>query len=206
MQALQSIYVDWGTEQVQLVQALRNPLFDSVASWLTQLGEAPALLVLALGVLVFRRGGRDLGFWLVAAFLIASGVNAVLKDALSVPRPNASEIWSTVEGGSSTPSAHTMIAASVWMLVAFSCSGKTRLLMLSVPLVVGGTRVYLGAHYPGDVVLGLAFGAAIAIALSAARGWVNANLGELASGQFRQARATSARLATATLTLLTARP
>jgi membrane-associated phospholipid phosphatase len=208
MQAVQSIYVDWGTEQVQLVQALRNPVFDGLATWLTQLGEAPALLILALGVLVFHRGGRSLGFWIVAAFLLASGVNAALKDVLSVPRPDTGEVWTNAtHDGYSTPSAHTMIAASVWMLAAFSWGGgRARYLLMAAPVVVAGTRVYLGAHYPGDVLLGLAFGTAIAAALAVARSQASVAARDLwAAASFVQARATTARLVTATLALLTAR-
>jgi membrane-associated phospholipid phosphatase len=205
MEALQSVYVNWGTEQIEFLQNVRTPLFDSFAAWLTRLGEAPLLIMLALGVLVFRRSGRDLAFWLIAAFLIASGTNALLKDALSVPRPDATEIWAATERhGSSTPSAHTMIAASVWMLAALSWGGKTRWLLLAVPFVVGVTRVYLGAHYPGDVILGLAFGAAIAFSLHAARSWVNGTI-FADDGPLQQARLTAARLATATLALLTVR-
>jgi membrane-associated phospholipid phosphatase len=208
MQAVQSIYVDWGTEQVQLVQALRNPVFDGLATWLTQLGEAPALLMLALGVLLFYRGGRSLGFWMVAAFLVASGVNAALKDVLSVPRPDTGEVWTNAtHDGYSTPSAHTMIAASVWMFAAFSWGGgRARYLLMVAPFVVAGTRVYLGAHYPGDVVLGLAFGTAIAAALAVLRVRVGDALRDLWAGAtVVRARATAARLVTATLALLTAR-
>jgi membrane-associated phospholipid phosphatase len=49
--------------------------------------------------------------------------------------------------------------------------GQVWLAFAAVPLVVGFTRVYLGMHYPGDVLLGLGLGGAIALLLHFAVNW-----------------------------------
>jgi membrane-associated phospholipid phosphatase len=52
-----------------------------------------------------------------------------------------------------------MGAAAAWFVLAVSLpTGWWRAYVAMIPLVVGFTRVYLGMHYPGDVVLGLVLG------------------------------------------------
>jgi membrane-associated phospholipid phosphatase len=174
MGALESIYVSTGTDLVQLVQLIRMPMLDAASLWLTRLGEAPALLMAAFVTALVNRQNRWIGLGMLAAFLLASLVNAELKSALDVPRPSADDVYTAREAsGSATPSAHTMSAAAVWFFLALSMQrvGQVWLAFAAVPLVVGFTRVYLGMHYPGDVLLGLGLGGAIALLLHFAVNW-----------------------------------
>lgn len=162
-------YIDLGTEGVQLAQFIRNPVFDWVFPYLTQLGEGPAVILAALAVAVFYAPRRPLGAAVVGAFLIASLLNLEIKETVGMPRPSADSV-ETFGGsaGYATPSAHTMIAASCWFLIALTLHrGWWTLPIAAVPLVVGFTRIYMGAHYPADVMLGLVLGGAIALLLHA---------------------------------------
>lgn len=109
----------------------------------------------------------------VAAVLVASALLApVAKLLLDRPRPT----WTdpvTVIGGYSYPSGHATAAwvfATVCVLVAREVVGRPgpRVLIGAVPVglavLVSLDRVFLGVHYPSDVVGGALVGSTIAVA------------------------------------------
>ena len=171
---MESIYVSFGTDLVQLVQLIRLPMLDQAFLWLTRLGEAPVLLLAGILTALFYRENRWVGVGMIGAFILASLVNAEIKQTLDVPRPSSDEVYTAGQAsGSATPSAHTMSAAAVWFFLALSMwrTSSWWLAAAAIPAVVGFSRVYLGMHYPGDVVLGAALGAAIAFALHVGLNW-----------------------------------
>lgn len=165
---MESVYISVGNELIQFVQLFRNPFFDQVFLTLTRLGEAPFILTAAALVSIFYKPARWLGPGMVLVFILASVLNAEIKDALDVPRPGSGVDTLQDPGGNSTPSAHTMIATAVWVFLALMLpKGWWRPALLAVPVVVGFSRIYLGVHYPGDVALGMALGAIIAVCIQA---------------------------------------
>jgi undecaprenyl-diphosphatase len=166
---MEEIYVGLGTELVQFVQLFRVPFIDWLAPHLTRFGEAPVLLAAALVMLLVRRGNLAVGGGMLLALIIASAINHELKEAFHVPRPDPESVAALQHpSGTSMPSGHTMNAAAVWLFLALMLPvGRWRALAVGIPIVVGITRVYLGVHYPGDVVLGFALGALIALSLQA---------------------------------------
>jgi undecaprenyl-diphosphatase len=75
----------------------------------------------------------------------------------------------------SFPSGHTMIASVLYPTLAFVAASNLKQRRLRVFLIafaiglavlVGFTRVYIGVHYPTDVLGGWCLGAALAIACS----------------------------------------
>jgi undecaprenyl-diphosphatase len=164
---METVYVAVGTELLELIEAVRNPVFDQVFLALTLLGEAPFILLAAIIVTISYKEARWVGAGMILVFILASVLNAEIKEMLNVPRPNPGEVDPlTVEDGTSTPSAHTMISTSVWLFLAFMLpAGWWRGVLFAVPILVGFSRLYIGVHYPGDVVLGMVLGAAIAVAI-----------------------------------------
>ena len=106
---------------------------------------------------------------LVVAVASTHLVVDVLKLAIERPRPDHAL---TEASGFSFPSAHSATSMAVYATLAFvaarATSGRLRLLIVAagglVVVAIGLTRIYLGAHYPTDVLAGWATGAAIVVA------------------------------------------
>ncbi len=170
---------DWVTEghtqaldeQLMLRMRAGSPSVPRGPSWLpgamrdlTALGSAPVLVLFVLvvaGFLVARRQYHALGLLLVAT---VGGIllNELLKAAIARPRPPAA-FHLTEVSSMSFPSGHAMESAIIYLTLAALLARlvRTRTLQLYfiavaflLTIVVGLSRVYLGVHYPTDVLAG----------------------------------------------------
>ena len=131
---------------------------------LTALGSETVLGILtagALGILVLLRRRRMALFLLVA---VAGGeaISQSLKSLIDRPRPDViPHLVRTL--GKSFPSGHAMLSAVTYLtlaaLAARLVSGRRAKAYLlgtaaALTLMIGSTRVYLGVHYPTDVLGG----------------------------------------------------
>ncbi|MBX3433321.1 MAG: phosphatase PAP2 family protein [Pirellulales bacterium] len=106
------------------------------------------------------------------AILGAIGFSLALKNAFDRPRPELVPHGSHVYTAS-FPSGHAMMAACVYLTIAatlarFTSRGVIKAFLLSTAtlatVAVGASRVYLGVHWPTDVLAGWTAGAAWALA------------------------------------------
>ena len=128
-------------------------------------------LWLGLATLLAVRGGRlrRAAVRGVAAQAFSSLlVNAVLKRIFGRVRPDMANLRTEralrrAPGTLSFPSGHSSSAAAFVTGVALEAplAGAA---LVPVALGVGYSRVHVGVHYPGDVVVGLAVGGAVAVA------------------------------------------
>lgn len=171
--ALESLY-DWGLEVIRTFQAAGNPALTLLAKGFTALGE-PAFY-LAVFAILFWCIDEKKGFWLGMTVFLSNGVNLALKDALRVPRPfiRNPSVALIPETGFSTPSGHAQNSTAFWVSAAArgTGGGKRRraariVLAIALSLCIGLSRVYLGVHYPTDVLAGWAVGALVALASAA---------------------------------------
>ena len=159
-----------------------EPWFEEAMRDITALGSAPALVIAVLAVVGFLLLAKA---WRPAIFtLVASGgglvLSSLLKYAVDRPRPDLVPHGNLIYT-SSFPSGHAMISAVVYLTLA---ALVTRLIerkrlkgyALSVAIIltflVGVSRIYLGVHWPSDVLAGWAAGAAWALGCWLIARWI----------------------------------
>ena len=147
-----------------------SPFWDAAAEAVTMLGEQYFFIVII--TFIYWIISRKAGFKLAVIFVFSSVFNAVLKIAFRTPRPF--EKLSAITGkrvetatGYSFPSGHTQSASSFFTAAALIVRRKWAYILAAVlMLAVAVTRVYLGVHWPADVLGALVFGVCIALVLN----------------------------------------
>lgn len=128
-------------------------------------------LLVALGWCADLRGRRLVPLVALAAtasFLVASAVNALLKDLVARDRPPEAiglDALVGVPGSPSFPSGHAMTAFATAGAVAV-LAPRLRWPLLALAALIGFSRVYLGVHFWLDVLVGSVFGLAIGAAFA----------------------------------------
>ena len=159
-----------GSAESDLMRELateRSQAVVDLARVVTWLGSLWLLAPLALvGCVLLVRAGLvieavGLAVSLLGAVLIAD----VAKALVSRPRPPVEHLQAV--GGSSFPSSHATQASAFWLslVLALRAAGVRRRVTVAgaaaaalAAATVAWSRVYLGVHYPSDVVAGLALG------------------------------------------------
>lgn len=150
--------------------------FKQVMVDLTALGGGPFLTFLTIAAAGFLLAARKWGMAVFVVLAIAGGGLAgnVLKWIFVRARPDLVPHLVSVDSAS-FPSAHAMNSAVTFLTLGVLLSRtqqdrrvKAYLLGLAIflTLIVGFSRVYLGVHWPTDVIAGWAVGAAWAILCS----------------------------------------
>ncbi len=114
--------------------------------------------------------------WLAGSVVGASVLNAGLKSLLHRPRPELVPHLAEVSNAS-FPSGHAMISAAIYltigaMLAETQPRRSARVFLMAfagvLVLLIGVSRIYLGVHWPSDVLAGWALGSVWALVVFAA--------------------------------------
>ena len=155
--------LDWAV-LLWIQEVLRLPVLDGFMTLFTQLGNAGLVWVgISLALLLVPRT-RRMGFWALVALLLGLlCTNVVLKHLVGRTRP-----WLVVEGLThlvvendplSFPSGHTcaaFAAGSVW--ARFVERRWLKALCILQAVLMAFSRLYVGVHFPTDVLAGCAVG------------------------------------------------
>jgi undecaprenyl-diphosphatase len=163
-------------------EPLGPPWLADVGRDLTALGGVAALCLVTAAVagylLICRKCGALL--LLLAATLGGLGLSSVLKGVFDRPRPTVVPHLSYVST-TSFPSGHSMLSAVVYLtlgslLARLVVQRRLKAYVLGVALLltflVGVSRVYMGVHYPTDVLAGWSAGLAWALLCGLVARWL----------------------------------
>lgn len=142
------------------LEGIRTPLLDGILLALTELGGETAFLVVAL--VLFWCADKRQGYYLMAVGFLGTLANQFLKLACQVPRPwvrdpNFTIVEAAREGASgySFPSGHSQTSVGTFGVIARCAKNKwVRVAAIAVCVIVPFSRMYLGVHYPSDVLVG----------------------------------------------------
>jgi undecaprenyl-diphosphatase len=147
--------------------------FEELARDITALGSLTVLILLVTASVVFllmAHQHRD-AWTMLAATVGGIAVMLTLKALLARSRPDML-LHSVYVSTPSFPSGHTMMSTVTYLTLGAFLARELRsralqmyvmLLALVVSVLVGLSRVYLGVHWPSDVLAGWSFGAAWAL-------------------------------------------
>ncbi len=167
-------YFEWEVRLMEALQALLPAWLISVISQLSLLGES-TLMVVILGFLYWswdKKAGRSVGLSLLTACIW----NPMIKNVFLRRRPyfdnegislyrlieKDADMYDIAAQGFSFPSGHSTSAVATYgSLYTLFRKRWLGILAIVLPLLVGFSRVVVGAHYPTDVLAGWALGAVV---------------------------------------------
>lgn len=162
----------WEAEFLLYLQNnVRTEFFNYVMQFFSFLGNFGWFWIVLCIVLITVKKTRPIGI-IAAVALVASliMVNGIIKPIVHRTRP-----FDSIDGlilitkkplDSSFPSGHTSSAFVVSCAVTWCLSGKKKwfgVLLIIIASLIAFSRLYLGAHYPTDVMAGLLLGISISV-------------------------------------------
>ncbi len=153
---------------------VENSFLNFIMPLITNFGNFFVWVVICIFIYIFGdRFGRQVAILGLAALILSNVLVIMLKIIIAEPRPfmalpNVDLL--TPESGSSFPSGHTASSFTAATVIGLKyhqkTKGKKRWLiypLLLLAIVVGFSRVYVGVHYPYDVIFGALFGVVCAL-------------------------------------------
>ncbi len=146
------------------LESMRTGLFTTLFEGITILGEETliVLFVVALWFAVDSKLAQKMFF----VTICSTGLNGIIKNIAKVPRPfdkGVVPVRQETATGFSFPSGHTQSFSTWSTLFAIQLKKKWLTAIVAVLIaLVAFSRLYLGVHYPSDVVVGAALGVGMA--------------------------------------------
>lgn len=157
--------MEFQADIIKFIQSFHTPFLDIFFIIITNLGNGPFYFI-ALPMLYWSVN-KQLGITLTMSILVSMYTNVVIKEITAVPRPigypGIRNLYTSSAGGFSLPSGHTQGTSTFWgVIMGTFKTSKSFVLGITIIFMVGLSRLYLGVHWPLDIVVGLVLGLTIA--------------------------------------------
>ena len=155
--------MDLQADILRAIQSAANPFFDFLFTAVTSAAES--LFIVGVLLIVYWCFDKESGIFLMWTNLFGQGFSTGIKGIFKVPRPFDVEgirvLHSETATGYSFPSGHTNAFSNMMWSFALWYKKKNLFILAAVlPLVVAFSRMYLGCHWPVDVLGGYVLGLA----------------------------------------------
>src|SRR2546425_1625020 len=166
----------WDLSGFNIINGSHIKTLDKILVIFSQYGREVVWGGIIILLLIFGKNqGRKTAVLLIIAFLILVPSGYFLKDEIGRPRPTPlvldNLLYKAPEGEPAFPSGHSLIvSAGVLIMLLRYNHGKQKiisLLLTAEAITVMYSMIYVGAHYPLDVVGGLLWGTAVSLAVIA---------------------------------------
>lgn len=153
---------------IKLINAnIKSDFLDRFMLRFTNLGGVLSTTVFVLILLFFgNREGKIIGIQGTITLVISQTITYGLKSLLSRERPynilKGLNTFDIILKDYSFPSGHTSASFAIATTVALNIP-KLSIVVFIIALIIGVSRIYLGVHYPTDVVAGMILGIGSAI-------------------------------------------
>ena len=155
---------------VWIARYVRNGLLDPIMKVYTQLGNTGMLFIALALVLLLFKSTRKAGFSALCAMIIGLVVvNFTIKPLVARDRP-----WLVIENfvnlvpekdPNSFPSGHTNAAFAFALAVCMAAPKRwMKITAVCMAVVMGLSRLYVGVHFPSDVLVGALIGSLCGLA------------------------------------------
>jgi len=156
----EGIHIDTGLSHS--AYAIRDPLLTDVMKSISLIG-GEVLVTASVGIVILLLVKKHQNSALLFGFTVSAGyvLNSLIKLLLRVPRPTIDPL--IIEQYFSFPSGHAMNSFIFFAMVTyfFYILTKKRIATIFVGifsgifvLLIGFSRIYLGVHYPSDIIAG----------------------------------------------------
>ncbi|MED1863776.1 phosphatase PAP2 family protein [Fictibacillus nanhaiensis] len=151
--------------------SLRSDWLNEIVLTFTHVGDAKVLaglcLLGAIGLIITKQWRNSL--LLIGSILVSYGLNLLVKFTFQRERPQDNRLLE--DDGYSFPSGNAMVGTTFYLFAAvllYQRYQKRWILVAGViyPFLLGLSRVYVGVHYPSDILAGFALGIVLVIALN----------------------------------------
>ena len=147
---------------------IRNEVLTPIFKFITTLGNAGIIwIVLSVGLLIPKKTRRVGVLALVSLLFSALIDNVILKNVVARTRPyDVIEELTSLVGAQkdySFPSGHTGSAFAAAVVMFWGLPKKFGIPILVFACLMGLSRLYVGVHYPSDVLGGVLIGTGIAL-------------------------------------------
>jgi len=159
----------WDSETFKMINQSNGNLIDAIMFTFSVYGREVVWTATVVMLLVFGKSkGRKTAILLLIVFLISIPAEIMLKDVIHRPRPVPQFdklLTKTEQNDYSYPSGHAItISAATCIFLSQYLTGKMRFISLIFTVeavVVCLSLIYVGAHYPMDMVGGILVGLTI---------------------------------------------
>ena len=148
-------------EILRHIQSIANPFLDFLFQLITICGEQ--IIIITVIAIIYWSLDKRFGEYIAYSLLTSVLLNNTIKDIFKMKRPIGEEgirsLREKTATGYSFPSGHTQGTASFWSAIAIYLK-KNYMYGISglIIVLVAISRLYLGVHYPKDVLFGAIFG------------------------------------------------
>ena len=156
--------MEFELEILRAIQSISNGFLDILFEGISFLAEKYFIMVLLM--LIYWVIDKKFGEYLAYSVLTGMTLNNGLKSLFDMPRPIGEEGIRTLREetatGQSFPSGHSQASASLsWSIAGYIKKRWMYIVAIIYPILVAFSRMYLGVHYPKDVVVGVIEGIAV---------------------------------------------